>query len=143
SQPPGSDVTNPLAQMSPEHRTEQRSGTEGVSPPDPFIASPSKSRKKPTKSGPTLLPSNWVIGEAEYATAFKEANWEADLAEHELRKFKSWHRQRKSRNHDWNEAWSSWCQRGFDYAGKKTKTGFGSALKGIKTWLDQQKKEEV
>jgi Helix-turn-helix domain len=93
---------------------------------------------------PAILkfPDAWsALSVAELDIAWKLAEWDAERANREFQKFRTYNRTKHSPN--WSDTWELWCQRGREYDQKDLKqsasTGVRAAALGMKRWLDEQK----
>src|SRR5262249_2975311 len=79
---------------------------------------PSESRPPRTASRTNpgrarLLNPDWVPGPAEFESAQKLAGWDSERASSEFDQFRSHHKSKGTRSHDWLANWEVWCRNGF------------------------------
>ena len=90
------------------------------------------------KPGGSPFPDGWVLGDAELAIAVSVCGWDSPKAEDEFAKFKARALDKGWTSNNWSAAWTTWCQRGRDYAAEHPRRHrtFAEKYAGLATWAE-------
>jgi hypothetical protein len=79
-------------------------------------ASPRQAKPKRNAGSGKPFPDGWLCGDAELAIAIGVCGWDVSKAEDEFAKFEARALDKGWTSNNWSAAWTTWCQRGRDYA---------------------------